>query len=207
MSQDQSIPPKGDFEKAEKYIRSLVDLISQDKVLVSHTDLSKFDPTNLQDHFKVELPDHQIEISHNKQPNSGQDVYVMLFTNIQKLSQDPSLNAESCNEKVILAYTILNEQQFKRFRGVALEQIEKFRKIEEERKFNTALHPLDRALEEIASGPSIAPTPHPEAKTDAPKEELTQEVHSSPEETLSEESTTHYMPISEPDFASTPHQT
>ena len=99
-------PPSGDAEKADRYITQLTDLISADKLTVSHTDLSKFDPTSLQNHYRLNLQDYEIEVSHNKQPDSGQDFYVILFNNLKYIN-------EKCTEKIILAYMHLSDSQFK----------------------------------------------------------------------------------------------
>src|SRR5438270_11898722 len=110
-------PPGGDAQKAEKYIQTVLPLISGNKLFVQHTDLSKFDPSSLQDHFRIDLKDYHLEISHSKQPNTGTDSYVLLFTNLQQIR-------EGCSEKLILAYLNLSTDQFKRFKAVADEQIE-----------------------------------------------------------------------------------
>ncbi|MBI3485867.1 hypothetical protein HY025_02875 [Candidatus Daviesbacteria bacterium] len=136
-------PPKGDPAKAQKYIDQLITLISEDKIEVFHTDLSKFDPSSLEDHFRVDLKDYLIEISHSKQPNSGKDSYVILFTNLRKIQ-------EGSNEKVILAYMYLADEQFHKFKDAANQQIEKRKKLEEEQKLEEALAPIDSALKEAS---------------------------------------------------------
>ena len=105
-------PPKGDLDKAEKYIGQLVDLINQKKIEVYHTDLTKFDPTSLQDHYSVNLKEYQIEISHSKHQETGKNSYVMIFNNLKNI-------AEGSGEKVILAYIYLADSQFSKFKIVA----------------------------------------------------------------------------------------
>lgn len=134
-------PPSADPKKAEKYISQFVSLINSDKLQSNHTDLSKFDPSALQDHYRVELDDFNVEVSHSKQPNSGADSYVMVFTNIRQVS-------EGC-EKIILAYLHLDTNQFIRFKAAADDQIERKRRAEEEKKFNVAVAPIDNALEKL----------------------------------------------------------
>ena len=148
---DQKNPPRGDFQKAEEYINKLVDLLNRNKLQVIHTDLKKFDPTTLQDHYTVNLNTYHIEISHSKQPNTGKDSYVMIFNNLKNL-------AEGQGEKVILAYIYLADSQFSKFKIVADRQIEEKRRAEEERKFNEALQPIDELLDKAAGeAPSHAP--------------------------------------------------
>lgn len=132
-------PPKGDVQKAEKYISKLIDLITQDKITVHHTDLKRFDPGSLQDHYYVDLKEYRIEISHSKLPQSGSDSYVMIFTNIKNITQGSS-------DKIVLAYTQLADEQFSRFKSTAESQLEKIKKAEEEKRFNEALSPIDDLL-------------------------------------------------------------
>ena len=143
-------PPSGDAIQAEKYLKQLLELIEQDKLEVSHTDLSKFDPSTLQDHFRLILKDYQIEVSHSKHPTSGQDSYIMLFTNIK--------NAADGNcEKIILAYMHLNSAQFAEFKEASNQQIERVRRAEEEKRLKEALAPVDQALEELTTPPDQSP--------------------------------------------------
>lgn len=138
-------PPKGDFQKAEKYITRLVDLVNRNKIQVTHTDLKRFDPTTLQDHYTISLSEYHIEISHSKQPNTGKDSYVMIFNNLKNI-------AAGQGEKVILAYIYLADTQFSKFKIVADRQIEEKRRAEEERKFKEALQPIDELLEKAGGG-------------------------------------------------------
>jgi hypothetical protein len=137
-------PPRGDFEKAERYINQLVGLLNQNKIEAFRTDLKKFDPTTLHDHYSVSLRDYQIELSHSKQPDSNKDSYVMIFNNLKQLS-------EGHGEKVILAYIYMTDSQFGKFKLVADRQIEQKRKAEEEKRFSEALAPIDELLSQ-ASG-------------------------------------------------------
>ncbi len=141
-------PPTGDPEKAEKYVNQLIELVNEDKLLVSHTDLSKFDPTSLQDHYRLDLKDYNVEVSHNKQPDSGKDFYVMLFNNLKYVN-------EKCTEKVILAYMHLSDEQFIKFKAVANNQIERKRREVEEKKLKAAMAPIDQALEQVSNQNSI----------------------------------------------------
>ncbi|MDO8577050.1 MAG: hypothetical protein Q7R82_01775 [Candidatus Daviesbacteria bacterium] len=142
-------PPSGDSEKADRYLTQLIELINADKLLVSHTDLSKFDPTSLQNHYRLDLKNYEVEVSHNKQPDSGEDFYVLLFNNLKLVN-------EKCTEKVILAYLHITGDKFAKFKTVADDQIERKRKEAEEKRFNEAMTPIDRALLELASNPQPA---------------------------------------------------
>lgn len=146
---NQTNPPKGDFDKADKYINQLVDLINQKRIEVFHTDLKKFDPTALQDHYTIKLQDYQIEISHSKQANTGKDSYVMIFNNFKNLS-------DGKGEKAILAYIYLADSHFSKFKIVADRQIEERRRAEEEKRFKEALVPIDNLLNQVQTQTSSA---------------------------------------------------
>lgn len=145
----QNLPPSADHKKAEKYISQFIDLINKDKLTVSHTDLAKFDPSALQDHYRIDFSDYSVEISHSKNPNSGTDSYIMLFTNVKQMQESQT------NEKVILAYIHLDNNQFIRFKAAAHDQKEKIRKAEEEKRFAEAIAPIDQALERLEDNPTI----------------------------------------------------
>ncbi len=137
-------PPSGDQHQAEKYISQLVQLINVDKLDVEHTNLAKLDPSALQDHYRLELQEYQVEISHSKYPNSGKDSYVILFTNLKHV-------AAGSVEKIILAYMHLDNTQFSRFRDSALQQIDRKRRAEEEKRLKAALAPIDQAFEHLTT--------------------------------------------------------
>lgn len=139
-----NLPPVGDPQKAEKYLNQLIEFIRQDKLLVSHTDLKKFDPSSLQDHYQLELQDYQIEVSHSKQADSGKDFYTILFNNLKNVR-------EGCHEKIILAYLNLTSDQFQKFRAIADLQIEKRKKEAEEKRFNEAIAPIEKVFRNLTS--------------------------------------------------------
>lgn len=143
-TQDNLPPPSGDSKKAERYIKSLIQLINADKLEVNHTDLSQFDPTNLQDHYRLDLKDYQVEVSHSKQPDSGKDFYVLLFNNIKQVR-------ENCSERVILAYMHLDGDQFIAFKRSCEGQVGRAKQREEEKRLEEALSPIDAALQDIES--------------------------------------------------------
>lgn len=149
-----SNPPRGDYQKAEKYISQLAILVEQNKLEVVHTDLNRFDPSTIQDHYRLDLNDYQIEISHSKLPNSGADSYVMLFTNLKNV-------VEGNANKTILAYTQLSDTQFHKFKTAADAQLEERRQKEEEKRFNDALSPIDSLLDDFGNKSSQPDTPPP----------------------------------------------
>lgn len=149
---DQLPPPSADSKKAHKYIAQLVDLINTDKLLVSQTDLSKFDPTSLQNHYRVNLDDYEIEVSHTKQADSGQDFYIMLFNNLKRIYGDAS-------KKVILAYMHLTQEQFNNFKDVSDKQLAQKAKEAEEKRFTEVMEPIDQALANLSNTESTFPIP------------------------------------------------
>lgn len=160
---DQKSPPKGDHEKAEKYVNQLTELINQNKLQVIRTDLKKFDPSSLYDHYTISLDDYQIEISHSKQPDSdepsspeGKHSFVMIFNNFKNI-------AEGRGEKVILAYIYLTDAQFSKFKIVAGRQIEEKRRAEEAMRFKEAMAPIDNVLDQASSQPSSESLESPKA--------------------------------------------
>lgn len=152
-------PPSGGAEKADYYISQITELVSSDKLIVAHTDLSKFDPTSLQDHYRIDLKDFEVEVSHNKKPDTGEDFYVILFNNLKRIN-------EKCAEKAILAYMNLTDGQFQKFKVVAQEQIERKRKEEEEKRFKEAMAPIDSVLENLSA--SNTSSGNEDRKTDIP---------------------------------------
>lgn len=139
-------PPSGDPEKADRYISKLIELINSDKLAISQTDLSKFDPTSLQNHYRLDLKDYEVEVSHTKQPDSGKDFYIILFNNLKYISGQ-------CTEKVILAYMHLTEAQFKSFKSASDKQLERKRRQAEEKRLKEAMIPIDQILEQLSASP------------------------------------------------------
>lgn len=163
-------PPSGDPQRAEGYVNQLVPLISQSKLKVSHTDLSKYDPSSLHDHYSLNLQEYQVEVSHSKQPTTGRDSYVILFNNLKNLS-------EGQTQKEILAYLVISEEQFKKIKDVADEQIETLKKIEEEKRFQEAMTPVDALLDKIAKGEvDVSKPPQPVPELPEEEEKKSQET-------------------------------
>lgn len=138
-------PPGGDQQRAESYIKQLIQLLTDNKLTATHTDLTKFDPNALQDHYRIDIKTYQLEVSHSKQPATGKDIYVLLFIN------SPSVD-DFYNAHGIIAYLVLSDDQFKRFKAIADEQIETRRKVEEEKRFAKAIKPIEELLDKIAKG-------------------------------------------------------
>lgn len=149
MLDSNYLPPSADSKKAEKYVSQFIHLIEVDKLTVIRTDLSKFDPSILQDHYRLDFMEYSVEISHSKQPNSGADSFVMLFTNIKNIAE-----SGTC-EKVILAYLHLDQNQFIRLKSATEGQLHRIKKAEQEKKFQAAILPIDQALEKL-DNPTIS---------------------------------------------------
>lgn len=168
MDSAQSTPPRGDYQKAESYINRLVTLVEDGRLEVTHTDLQKFDPGSIQDHYRLDLNDYQIEISHSKLPNSGADSYVMLFTNLKNVEAGSA-------PKAILAYTQLSNNQFEKFKAAADSQIEEKRRLEEEKRFKDALAPIDSLLNEAINNAPMQKAERSANVTDDKEPEIVKE--------------------------------
>ena len=153
MNQDDSLetshsintpPPVGDPQKAERYLSTIVGLINLDKIQVSPTDLSAFPQSTLKDHFRIKLQDYEIEISHNRAPETNNPSFIMLFSNSSLLKLGKA-------DKVILAYLHLKEDQFNLFREAAFDQIERGQKQKDEEKFKEVMAPIDQIFEKLLS--------------------------------------------------------
>lgn len=138
-------PPAGTTTEAQKYINSFVGLLNQDKIAVTHTNLDKFNPSSIQDHYKIDLGEYEVEVSHSRHPDSGQNFYVMLFNNLQKLRVEYQDNSNP--SKAVLAYLHLTEEQFKYFKTSATNYLERRGKEEEEVRFKEAISPIDKILD------------------------------------------------------------
>lgn len=143
MPEEVPHPPIADPQMAEKYVDWLTDLINQDKLEVSHSDLKKFDLSCMEDHYRANLMDYDVEISHSKHPKSGEDIYVMVFNNISRISSEGG-------KPVILSYAHLTQDQFSMLKGVSDRQISRRLRAEEERKFKEAMKPIDEALDQLS---------------------------------------------------------
>ncbi len=143
-TEEVTIPPAGSPQKAEQYLKQIIELIDQDKLVVKHTDLSRFDPSDLQDHYRFELKDYSVEVSHSKKPDSGEDSFVILFTNLKQIR-------DGCTEKSILAYMHLDQSQFSKFKAAASNHLARKKRQEEEQRFEAAMQPINQALEEVAN--------------------------------------------------------
>ncbi|MBI2022410.1 hypothetical protein HYS97_00980 [Candidatus Daviesbacteria bacterium] len=144
IGSDKTPPVSEDPKKAEKYVNMLISLLKDDKASVRHTDLSQFDPTSLQDHYWMDLKDFQVEVSHSKNYQTGEDSYVIIFNNLKHVEGGNT-------EKVILSYIHLNSNQFIRFKNTADEQLNQTRKEKEEARFDSAMAPIENKLEELTN--------------------------------------------------------
>lgn len=144
LDEAKTPPVGGDPEKAAKYISQIIELIEKDLVEVIHTDLKKFDPSSMEDHFRLNLKDYNVEVSHAKDSNSGKDSYILLFTNLEHLKED-------CDKRVILSYLRLGDDQFQKFKTASIDQLNRKKKEEEEKRFNEVMAPIDQVLNELSS--------------------------------------------------------
>ena len=148
-------PPSGSPEQAQNYLDKLIDFLGQERLIVTHTDLSKLDPSSLQDHYYITLSDYHIEVSHNKKADTGEDFYILLFNNLKQIR-------DGCSEKVILAYMNLTVEQFEKFKEAAKTQLEIIKAREDAKRFAEAMSPIDQALENLSSSSSVLENPVPE---------------------------------------------
>jgi hypothetical protein len=137
-----SLPPLGDPTKAETYITRLVRLIEKDKATVYQTDLDKFDLTTMQNHYRVDLGEYDVEVSHSIQPDTDKDFYTIIFNSIRKI-QDGSSN------KVILAYIHINEDQYRKFKISADEALERQKRKDDAVRFVEVMKPLDNVFNSL----------------------------------------------------------
>lgn len=162
-NQPNLAPPSGGPEQAQRYLEKLIKLINQEKIIVAHTDLSKIDPSSLQDHYYITLNDYHIEISHNKKADTGEDFYILLFNNLKQIR-------DGCSEKVILAFMNLTEGQFEEFKETAKVQMDTIKAREDARRFADAVAPIDQVLENLENFDPSLETSVPENNvSDIPK--------------------------------------
>lgn len=174
MPQDNTLlPPGADSDKAEKYVAALVDLVSQDKLIVTQTDLSRFNSSSMEDHYRVNLEDYDVELSHNRNSETKEETFIMIFNSISKFD-----NAEP--KPLILSYMHLTSEQYLKLKEVADAQIERNKKKEEEQRFLKTMEPVDALLDQLKTGGSSAPidpadpppAQDPPAQTGKPEEFL-----------------------------------
>ncbi len=157
MSTASSLPPLGDPTKAENYINRLIRLIDKDKAPVFRTNLDKFDLTSIQNHYRVDLGDYDVEVSHSIQPETDKDFYTMIFNSIKKVTAGSS-------NKIILAYIHLDEDQFKRFKVSADEALERQQRRDDTERFTEVMTPVDSLFDNLdPDGPSSAQYQAPES--------------------------------------------
>lgn len=150
LPQDMALPSpaSGDSSRADGYLNKLTRLIQEDKLNISHTDLKQFELASMQDHYRIDLGEYEVEISHSKQPDTGKDFYIILFNNLKKIQESGGV----CTNRVILAYIHLTHEQFVNFKNVADEYLERKKKKAEEKRFAEAMKPIDNLLEQMATG-------------------------------------------------------
>src|SRR5579884_1003285 len=157
-------PPGGDSKQAQRYIDTLSELIKADKITVSQTDLSRFNSPSMEDHYRIDLQHYDAELSHNKNPETGEETFILIFNSINKFDNE--------NPKpVILSYLRLTDEQFLKLKQAADNQLEKFRQVQEEERFTTTMAPIDQMLSQLGAGNStIKSTPPPPPAPEKPQE-------------------------------------
>ncbi|MDO8429308.1 MAG: hypothetical protein Q7S88_01645 [Candidatus Daviesbacteria bacterium] len=164
-AQNPTLPPLGDREKSDKYIYWLTNLLDQDKLAVTHTDLKKFDLGAMQDHYRIDLDHYEVEVSHSKHPDNNQDFYVMLFNNLKTIQDQTDQNSEYV-AKVILAYIHLTATQFQKFKTSSDGYLERRRLEAEAQRFRAAVKPIDEILQNKEGLPIVSQTTNGSNHTD-----------------------------------------
>jgi hypothetical protein len=136
-------PPSADGVHADKYIKWLVELIGKGKLLVLRSDLSKFTVDSLHEHYRINLDNYDLEVSHSKSPDN-EDMYIILFNNLRVV-------AAAQSERTILSYLQLSAEQFNQFKTVAEAQLNLIKKKQEEKRFTETMVGVDQELEKFAS--------------------------------------------------------
>lgn len=133
-------PPIGNPKHVQKYLDQLIELIRCDKANLTHSDLKKYDPTTMQDHYRISLGAYDAEISHSINPNSNQDVYLLIFTNVAHIKTGLAHEA-------ILSYLYLTEAAFQKFKTEAEIYFDRKRQEAEDRRFKETMKPIDDIIE------------------------------------------------------------
>lgn len=140
MPDNQSqTPPIGTREQADQYLDQIIHNLKTDRFPLIHSDLSKFGPGSFQDHYRIDLGEYHAEVSHSKHPQSGNDIYSLIFTNVDKIRQGLSNQA-------ILGYLPLTAEQFNKFRSAADRYFEDQKRREEQKRFRESMQPIDTLL-------------------------------------------------------------
>ncbi len=189
-------PPSGSPEQAQKYLEKLIDLLGQEKILVTHTDISKLDPSSLQDHYYITLNDYHMEVSHTKKADTGEDYYILLFNNLKQIK-------DGYSEKVILAFMNLTAQQFEEFKEAAKVQLDILKAREDAKRFAEAMSPIDQALENLDSS-TVSENPELISFAETPVPETTIPEISIPENPISIDSLPEIPVFNEPVVQPTP---
>lgn len=137
--QGDSTPPIGDHEQAEKYITQIISAVRSGNFDLVHSDLSKFDPSSFQDHYRLDMGEFHAEVSHSKHPQSGSDIFSLIFTSVDKMRQGQTNQA-------ILSYLPLTAEQFSKFKSTAEAYFAEQKRLAEEKRFKSAMQPIDSLL-------------------------------------------------------------
>jgi len=96
----------------------------------------------MEEHYRIDLSQYDVEISHSKHPKSGEDIYTMIFNNLTQLGENRDL------QRVILAFIHLDKKQFEQFKDAADSQIQRKWQEEEEKRFKDVMAPVDQLLKQ-----------------------------------------------------------
>lgn len=145
---NETHPPTANSTQGQKYIKQLVELVNQDRLEADHSDLTKFDASCMQDHYRINLDRYEVELSHSKHPETGEDVYILLFNGLKSVKNE--------GDRVILSYVHVTKDQFETLKEVCDKQAERLSAKREEERFHEVMKPIDQALEEIPSAHAAA---------------------------------------------------
>lgn len=134
------LPPVGNISKAQEYIEKLELLLDKDKCTLTHSDLTKYPSSSMLDHYRLDLGHYYAEISASKHPTTGQTIYCLLFTNIDKIKEGKA-------DSAILSYLNLTPNLFEKFKEIANKYFERKKREAEEKRFTDAMKPVDELID------------------------------------------------------------
>lgn len=135
---NQSTPPVGDHQQAEKYLTQLLSTLESHLYPLTRSDLST-NPGNFQDHYRIDLGQYHAEVSHSKHPQSGNDIYSLIFTSLEKIRLGQT-------DQAVLSYIPLTQDLFSRFKNAAESYFAAKKRLEEQKRFREAMQPIDDIL-------------------------------------------------------------
>ncbi len=146
MPDYSSLPPAGNSKQGQKYVSKLTKLIYQDRLIAEHSDLKKFDLSCMQDHYRLNLENYEVELSHSKHPTTGDDMFVLLFNGLKSIT--------NIQDKAILSYIHLNQDQFQALKMACDQQIARTEVTRQQARFEETMAPIDQALDSLQNDDS-----------------------------------------------------